>query len=58
MGQHLDNAMKTAPTAVGRAALYYWLEAENIHALERAWLNIHVQHEGILPILNKVYSPV
>lgn len=58
MGQHLEDPTKTQETTVGRAALFYWLEAEGINALERAWMNVHIQHEGVLPVLNRVYSPV
>ena len=58
MAQHLEDPTKTQETVAGRAALFYWLEAENINALERAWMNVHIQHEGVLPVLNRVYSPV
>jgi predicted GIY-YIG superfamily endonuclease len=58
MAQHLDNPEKTLETSVGRAVLLYWLEAENIEALERAWMNEHIGAEGQLPVLNKVFSPV
>ena len=58
MAQHLATPIKTQETPVGRAVLFYWLEAENIQSLERAWLNVHVQHEGVYPVLNRVFSPV
>ena len=58
MTQHLSNPQKTLETAAGRAVLFYWLEAENIQALERAWMNEHIANEGALPVLNKVFSPV
>ena len=40
--------------------LFFWVEAleSEINKIERTWLNIHIQQEGIVPILNKVYSPV
>lgn len=55
--QHLDNDQKTAVTGLGRAIFFWWLEAEDINKIERTWMNIHIQHEGGLPLLNKVYSP-
>lgn len=58
MNQHLDDMQKTTETALGRAIFFYWLEYENIGMLERTWLNIHIENEGVLPILNKVNSPV
>jgi hypothetical protein len=36
----------------------HWLENDNLDKLERAWINIHIDHKGIVPILNRVYSPV
>lgn len=58
MGQHLDSPEKTRETAKGRAVLFHWLETQAINKVERTWLNIHIQHEGTLPELNKVYSPI
>jgi len=58
MIDHLDTPEKTAETQFGRAVFFYWLEYEDIGKLERTWLNIHVEHEGRYPILNKVYSPL
>jgi hypothetical protein len=55
--QHLDSEQKTAVTALGRAILFCWLETEDINKVERTWMNIHIQHEGALPVLNSVYSP-
>jgi len=57
MGQHLENEDKTAPTSDGRAALFYWLATARIDWLERGWMNGHMQVEGRLPILNKIFSP-
>ena len=57
MGQHLDNPEKTGETTFGRAVLFHWTIGNNTNQIERTWLNIHVQHEGIYPILNKIYSP-
>ena len=58
MNNHLDSDEKTAPTALGRATYFYWLECLEIEKIERTWMNIHIQHEGVLPPLNTVYSPV
>lgn len=57
MNNHLDNPQKTGETKLGRAVFFYWLEAPDINKVERTWLNIHIQHEGVLPILNAIYSP-
>lgn len=55
--EHLDSSEKTALTIKGRAVLFYWIESNEINKIERTWLNIHIQHEGRLPVLNNVYSP-
>ena len=55
---HLDSPKKTNLTEKGRAILFYWFESDETNKVERTWLNIHIQHEGTMPILNKVYSPV
>lgn len=57
MNEHLDNPNKTGETSLGRAVLFYWLESNELNKIERTWLNIHIQHEGAIPILNKIYSP-
>jgi len=57
MNEHLDGGKKTVATELGRAVLFFWLETREMHKVERTWMNTHVQHEGFLPILNKVYSP-
>lgn len=58
MNSHLDDAKKTGPTPFGKAVLFFWIESDEIDRIERTWMNIHIQHEGCLPVLNKVYSPV
>lgn len=58
MNEHLDNAEKTALTKQGRAAFFYWMESKDVNKIERTWLNTHIQYEGVIPILNKVFSPV
>jgi hypothetical protein len=57
MNEHLDNPEKTCELKLGRAVFVFWLECEDINKVERTWLNIHIQHEGKYPELNKMYSP-
>jgi excinuclease UvrABC nuclease subunit len=57
MGEHLDNPEKTGETVFGKAVLFHWTTGKNTNQIERTWLNIHVQHEGVYPTLNKIYSP-
>lgn len=57
MGQHLDSPQKTESTKQGRAVFFHWFESIDTRKIERTWLNIHIQHEGVLPELNHVYSP-
>ena len=58
--QHLDNPQKTELTPKGRAVLVHWRPDHNLflEKLERTWLLIHEQHEGKLPMLNRMHSPV
>jgi excinuclease UvrABC nuclease subunit len=58
MSDHLNDPEKNRETPLGRAVLFHWLETNDTLVVERTWMNIHVQHEGKLPILNTVYSPV
>ena len=58
MKNHLSSDEKTAPTALCRATYFYWFESLEMEKVERTWMNIHIQHEGKLPVLNTVYSPV
>jgi excinuclease UvrABC nuclease subunit len=60
INEHLDNPEKTLETRTGRAVLFFWIEVpeSEINKIERTWLNIHIQHAGVVPILNKMYSPV
>ena len=57
MNDHLDDHEKTRETKNGRAVLFYWIEGLELNKVERTWLNIHIQHEGAMPPLNKIYSP-
>jgi hypothetical protein len=56
-GEHLDNPQKTGETKLGTAFFFHWLETSDTFKMERTWLNIHLQHEGVLPLLNGMYSP-
>jgi hypothetical protein len=58
MNEHLDSPEKTRATEKGRAVQFHWLETPDINTVERTWMNTHIQHEGTLPPLNKMYSPV
>lgn len=56
MLQHLDNEEKIKEYDFGRAVWFYWLEHDRTERLERTWMNIHLENEGVLPPLNKIYS--
>jgi hypothetical protein len=56
-GEHLDNPQKTGETRLGIAFFFHWLETSDTFKVERTWLNVHLQHEGVLPLLNGMYSP-
>ena len=58
MNEHLDSPQKTGETKLGRALLFFWMECTDTRLIERTWLNVHIQHEGARPVLNKVDSPV
>jgi excinuclease UvrABC nuclease subunit len=58
MNDHLDNPAKTCETVLGRAIFFHWLETPETNKVERTWMNTHIQHEGVLPILNSIFSPV
>jgi len=57
MNNHLDNSQKTGTSKNGRAVFFHWHQSSELNKIERTWLNIHIEHEGILPILNSIYSP-
>ena len=57
MNEHLDNPEKTCETKNGRVVFFFWIESDDVHKIERTWMNIHNQNEGALPEFNKVYSP-
>jgi len=58
--QHLDNHEKTKPTFKGKAIWFYFLafDRKNLPKLERTWLNQYKNLHGLLPILNKIDSPI
>ncbi|MGE8941606.1 GIY-YIG nuclease family protein [Leptospira interrogans] len=58
MNEHLDSPEKVGVTRLGRAALFHWLECSATSMIERTWMNVHFQHEGVLPELNRIYAPV
>jgi hypothetical protein len=57
MGEHLDTPEKVVPTKNGRATRFYWLECKDLNKVERTWMNMHTLQHGVLPVLNKAYSP-
>lgn len=57
MNDHLKNSEKTKETKFGRAILFHWLISNELNKIERTWLNTHIENEGSLPVLNKIYSP-
>jgi excinuclease UvrABC nuclease subunit len=57
MHNHLNDPVKTTATSLGRAVSFNWFASSETNKIERTWLNIHLEHEGVFPILNKVYSP-
>ena len=58
MNEHLDDPSKTGQSIKGRAIFFYWFLNEELNKIERTWQNIHIQHEGVLPEFNKIYSPI
>ncbi len=58
--QHLEDSEKTGPTLEGRVYLFHYIlyEELNLFTLERTWLNQFSAAHGVIPILNKVDSPV
>ena len=56
-GQHLDTPEKVVATEQGRAIWFFWLECKELERVERSWMNAYASRHGVLPVLNKVYSP-
>lgn len=59
MNNHLDDPEKVSETELGSVTFFHWLvvEVRKLEVIERTWQGIHIQYEGHLPFLNKVYSP-
>ena len=58
--EHRDTDAKRLPTQNGLATWFYYLlcDPKDLGRIERTWLNEHVTEHGVLPILNKINSPV
>ena len=57
-GEHLDDPRKTCKTANGRAVFFYWLTCDELERIERTWQIECETADGVLPILNRVASPI
>jgi len=55
--QHLDSSDKVSETELGRSFYFSWIETADLARIERTWMNTHLAKEGVLPILNRMYSP-
>jgi excinuclease UvrABC nuclease subunit len=57
---HLDNPEKTRQTTIGKVIWFHYLvhDTNNLEELERTWINQYCSIHGVLPALNKIYSPV
>ena len=51
--EHLDNPVKRAITAEGRATVFHWREYDDLEPLERSWMNSFMARNGKLPALNR-----
>ncbi len=58
--EHRDNKEKRNLTTRGTAFWFYYLpcDRKETNRIERTWLNQHLALHGVLPILNKINSPV
>lgn len=58
--QHLNNSEKISPTLDGRAIWYHYekIKTEELHRVERTWMNKFNSIHGRNPILNKISSPL
>lgn len=58
--EHRDTEEKRSLTTFGSAHWFYFLlgEEAQINRVERGWMNQHLEIHGMLPVLNKIYSPV
>ena len=58
--QHWDTKGKREPTTIGRAFWFYYLMCaqKDLCRIERTWMNQYLELHGMLPVLNKVNSPI
>ena len=58
--QHCNTKSKREPTTIGRAFWFYYLVCaeKDLCRIERTWMNQYMEIHGILPILNRVNSPI
>ena len=58
--QHWNTKSKREQTVAGRAFWFYYLicAEKDLARIERTWMNEYLELHGVLPILNRVYSPV
>lgn len=58
--EHRDSDAKRLPTQQGLAFWFCYLlcESKNLYRIERTWLNEHMTEHGVLPLLNKINSPI
>jgi hypothetical protein len=60
MRDHLDTPEKRKFGPMGAAFWFYYLVRPNlqVNPVERGWMNQAIMEDGVIPPLNKVYSPV
>ena len=60
MGCHLDTEAKRKGTDLGVPFWFDYLveNSTKVAAIERGWMNQAILVEGVMPTLNKVYSPL
>lgn len=58
--EHRETKEKRVPTLNGKAFWFYYqtCEEKETFRIERSWLNQYLGFHGILPVLNKINSPV
>lgn len=58
--EHRNTKEKRHPTSQGKAFWFYYLTCKEneTYRLERTWINIYTGFHGVLPVLNKVNSPI
>jgi hypothetical protein len=60
MGSHLDTEAKRRGTDLGVPFWFDYLvqEPSKVPAIERGWMNQALLADGMMPLLNKAYSPL